>query len=82
MTAPATDDEREKQQGEFVTEAMLTDCRHDVHIVMYAKLVNKAGKASKQAGMDGARVFADRKYRSLLGNLSEPQYSVSLKIPQ
>jgi len=38
--------------------AMLTDCRHDVHVVMYAK----------QAGTDGARVFADRKYHSLLGN--------------
>ena len=47
-TAPATDDEREKQQGEFVTAAMLTDYRHDVHIVMYAKQVNKAGKASRQ----------------------------------
>ena len=46
---------------------MLTDYRHSVHIVMYAKLVNKAGKA-KQAGTDGARVFTDRKYRSLLGN--------------
>lgn len=62
-TAPATDDERKKQQGEFVTAAMLTDYRHSVHIVMYAKLVNKAGKA-KQAGTDGARVFTDRKYRS------------------
>ena len=39
---------------------MLTDYRHSVHIVMYAKLVNKAGKA-KQAGTDGARVFTDRK---------------------
>ena len=38
----------EKQQGEFVTEAMLTDYRHSVHIVMYAKLVSKAGKASRQ----------------------------------
>ena len=46
---------------------MLTDYRHSVHIVMYAKLVNKAGKA-KQAGTDGARVFTDRKYRSSLGN--------------
>lgn len=47
-TAPATDDEKEKQQGEFLTAAMLTDYRHDVHIVMYAKQVNKAGKTSRQ----------------------------------
>ena len=59
---------KEKQQGEFVTEAMLTDYRHSAHIVMYAKLVSKVCKASRQAGTDGTRVFADRKYRSLLGN--------------
>ena len=34
----------------------------------HIRKAGKQGKQSKLAGTDGARVFADRKYRSLLGN--------------